>query len=201
MKRTAILSLVVLLGSGATLKAQDLWDPSFKLSAGSMSGADTAGIGQNHVYGLSMEGAYPLTRNHLVVFEAGYRVFPSASRVDPTTKATTDDKTSGYFVGAAYRFRFTQGMLDGLYAQGGLRFHSLKAERDTVTPGGALDGSDLRTVLKGSQATSTKPYLGAGFRFTEKLSVEVNLAGLQAQNVNGVAKSGTVIEVALGIHL
>lgn len=199
MPRTAILSLTLLLGSAVAVQGQDLWDSSLKLSAGMMSGADKAELGQNKFYGVGMEGAYPLTRNHLVVFEGGYRVLPTTSR--RAGALTIDAKTDGYFGGAAYRYRFTQGLLDGLFLQGGLRFSSLRTEQDTIEPGGAPDGSNLRTSLKGARTTSTKPVVGAGFRFTESLSLEVNLTTLQGQNVLGVTKSGTAIELSLGMHL
>ncbi len=199
MPRTAILSLTLLLGSTLAVQGQDLWDSSLKLSAGMMSGADKAGLGQTKFYGLGIEGAYPITRNHLVVFEGGYRVLPTTSW--PAGTLTIDAKTDGYFGGAAYRYRFTSGMLDGLYLQGGLRFFNLRTEQDTIEPGAAADGSDLRTTLKGARATSTKPVVGVGFRFTESLSLEVNLTTLQGQNVQGVPKSGTAIELSLGMHL
>jgi len=199
MPRTAILSLTLLLGSTAAVQGQDLWDSSLKLSGGMMSGADKAELGQNKFYGFGIEGAYPLTRNHLVVFEGGYRVLPTTSR--RVGALTIDAKTDGYFGGATYRYRFNRGMLDGLFLQGGLRFSSLRTEQDTIEPGGAADGNDLRTSLKGVRATSTKPVVGVGFRFTESLSLEVNLTTLQGQNVQGVSKSGTAIEVSLGMHL
>ncbi len=199
MSRTAILGLTLLLGSTVAVQGQDLWDSSLRLSAGLMSGADKAELGQNKFYGFGIEGAYPLTRNHLVVFEGGYRVLPTTSR--RSGALIIDAKTDGYFGGAAYRYRFNRGMLDGLFLQGGLRFSSLRTEQDTIEPGGAADGNDLRTSIKGARATSTKPVVGVGFRFTESLSLEVNLTTLQGQNVQGVPKSGTAIEVALGMHL
>jgi len=199
MRRAAILSLSCLLGSAVSLQGQDLWDSSLKLSAGVMSGADKAGLGQNKTYGLGIAGAYPLTLNHVVVFEGGYRVFPTTTQSDIGMKI--DDKTDGYFVGASYRYRFTQGFWDGLYLQGGLRLQNLRAQRDLTEFGAASDGSDLRTVFKGERVASTKPVLGVGFRFTERLSLELNLSGLEVQNVKGESKSGTVIEMVLGMHL
>jgi len=199
MPRTAILSLTLLLGSTLAVQGQDLWDSSLKLSGGLMSGADKAELGQNKFYGFGIEGAYPLTRSHVVVFEGGYRVLPTTSRL--AGALTIDAKTDGYFGGVAYRYRFNQGVLDGLFLQGGLRFASLRTEQDTIEPGGAADGSDLRTSLKGARATSTKPVFGVGFRFTESLSLEVNLTTLEGQNVQGLTKSGTAIEMSLGMHL
>jgi len=199
MPRTAVLSLTLLLSSTLAVHGQDLWDSSLKLSGGMMSGSDKAELGQNKFYGFGIEGAYPLTRSHLVVFEGGYRVLPTTSRL--AGALTIDAKTDGYFGGAAYRYRFTRGMLDGLFLQGGLRFSSLRTEQDTIEPGGAADGGNLRTSIKGARATSTKPLLGVGFRFTESLSLEVNLTNLQAQNAQGESKSGTAIELSLGMHL
>lgn len=199
MRRAAILSLSCLLGSAVSLQGQDLWDSSLKLSAGAMSGADKAGLGQNKTYALGIAGAYPLTRSQVVVFEGGYRVFPTATQASPGMDI--DEKTDGYFFGASYRYRFTQGTWDGLYLQGGLRLHNLRTQRDLLEYGAAPDGSDLRTSLKGARTSSTKPALGVGFRFTERLSVELNLISLTAQNVKGESKSGTVIELALGMHL
>lgn len=199
MRGAAILSLSILLGGAASLRGQDLWDSSIKISGGMMSGTEDAGLGQDKTYTLGAAGAYPLTRNHLVVFEGGYRAFPSATKV--SSELDIDDKTDGYFFGASYRYRLTQGALDGLYFQGGVRVHKLLTERDLVEYGAASDGSDVRRSIRGARTSSTKPALGVGFRFTDRLSVEVNLVGLKAENVEGKSKSGTVIEVALGMHL
>lgn len=199
MSRTAVLSLALLLGSSPFLHGQDLWDSSLKLSAGSIKGAEVAGLGQNKLYGLGVEGAYPITRNHLVVVEGGYRVLPTTSRLSGAL--TLDEKTDGYMGAIAYRFQFTRGLLDGLFLQGGLRRYSLRTQQDTLKPGGAADGSNLRTTLKGARTTSTKPVFGAGFRFTESLSLEVNFTSLQGENIEGISHSGAVVELALGLHL
>jgi hypothetical protein len=198
MLRAAILSLTVCFGSGVALQGQGFWDSSFNLSAGMMSGADTAGLGQNKNYGVGIVGAYPIARNHLLVFEGGYRLFPSATQ--SASGVTVEEKTDGYFGGISYRYRITTGWLDGLYCQGGLRHYRMLTVRDTVETGGALDGSDLRTVIKGTRVGSTKPVLGVGFRFTDNLSLQLNMTGLQAQNVKGESKSGTVLELVLGMH-
>ena len=165
-----------------------------------MSGAEKASIGQDKVYGLGIEGVYPFARNHHLVFEGGYRVFPT-SRTQAASNTTIDSGSDGFFGGVAYRYCFTASSLDGLYLQGGLRHYSLRAEQTTTVPGAAADGGDLRIKLKGVRAASTKPVFCVGFRFTEALSLELHLAGLQTENVQGGSKSGSVVEVALGIHL
>jgi len=199
MRRAAILNLAIMLGGTLSLQGQDLWDSSLRLSAGMMSGAEKAALGQNKTYALGIEGAYPLTPSHVLVFDGGYRAFPTTSQSVPGM--TLDDKTNGYFLGAAYRYRFTTGRLDGLYLQGGLRLNNLRTQRDQYELGAAPDGSDLRTVFRGNRVASTKPRIGAGFRFTERLSLEMNLVGLEAQNVKGESKSGMVLEVVMGMHL
>lgn len=199
MKHTTILGLALLAAATHPLQGQDLWDSGFRLTAGMMSGADTAELGQNKTYGLAIVGAYPLTPRHGLVFEGGYRLFPTASQT--LSGLRLDDKTDGVFLGAAYRYHFVRGRLDGLYCQGGLRIHALRTQRDVVEFGAASDGSDLRTALKGARTTSARPMVGAGFRFTERLSLEVNLVGIEAENVKGVAKSGTLVELSLGMHL
>lgn len=200
MSRAAMLSLAFILGSGLCLQGQDLWDASFKLSAGMMSGAEKAGLGQDKQYGVSLEGAYPLTRNHLLVLEGGYRTFPCA-RTYGDAQTATEDSTDGFFGEIAYRFRFAAGRFDGLYLQGGVRHSMLLAQRDTVYKGASSTGGDLRVNAKGSRVASTRPVIGVGFRFTDSLSMQLDLAGIQAENALGRSKSGSVIELALGIHL
>ena len=200
MSRAAMLSLAFVLGSGLCLQGQDLWDASFKLVGGTMSGAEKAGLGQDKHYGLSLEGAYPFARNHFLVLEGGYRAFPCA-RTYVDVQTATEDSMDGFFGAIAYRYRFSAGRLDGLYLQGGVRHSMFLAERDTVHKGASASGGDLRVGTKGSQIASTRPVFGVGFRFTESVSLELDLAGIQAENALGQSKSGSVIELALGIHL
>ena len=174
------------------LMAQEPWDSSFKLVAGNFSGAESALIGQNRNYALAMEGAYPLSRRGSVAFDLGFRVFPTTT-VHPSTHAYLDYKTDGFYASALYRHQL---WLDGIYVQGGLRASRYKDALDSISND---DGS--RVTLKGSPEFSVKPILGLGYRFTAKLSLEANAAPLSVQNVAGQTKSGTLVEVALGIHL
>ena len=62
MRRLLPLAVMAALAAWSPLKAQEPWDASFRLSAGSFAGARDAGLGQDSLLGLSVEGAYPILR-------------------------------------------------------------------------------------------------------------------------------------------
>ena len=172
------------------LRAQETWDAGFKLVAGNFSGAEAAGIGQSKNYGVAMFGAYILTRRQSLVFDGGYRYFPSATVVNKGT--AQNEKTDGYYASALYRWALRS---DDIYVQGGLRASQFRADRVTSYS----DGTSSK--VRGSFTNGVKPLIGVGARLAEKYSVELNLVGFESANVDGTPKSGVMVEVALGIHL
>lgn len=194
MRRFLPFAVVAAMAVGCPLEAQEPWDVSFRMSAGAFSGARAAGLGQETLLGLSLEGAYPLLRRGDLVLEGGFRLLPKA-RAEAADLAV-EERTDGWVAGAAYRHRFGPGRLEGLYVQAGLAASRLESRRTTVD---LLDGARLRE--KGSGTLGIGPVLGAGFRFNDTLSLQATVRRLKAEDPKGLDKTATVVELGLGIHL
>ncbi|HQL49502.1 MAG: hypothetical protein BWY56_01650 [Acidobacteria bacterium ADurb.Bin340] len=194
MRRLLPLAVMAALAAWSPLKAQEPWDASFRLSAGSFAGARDAGLGQDSLLGLSVEGAYPILRGGDLVLEAGYRMTPKA-RME-TLGFAIEERTDGYLAGAAYRHRFGPGRLEGLYVQAGVQVSRLQSQRTTTE---LAAGS--RTRDEGAAITTVGPVVAAGFRFNDILSVQGSAYRVKAEDPKGLGKTGTVLEVGLGIHL
>lgn len=175
------------MAAGSSLSADDLWSSSLKLTGAVWSGLEDEGLGRNVLWGISGEGIYPFSRTHLLACEGGYR---SSLTQNKTT-------TTAFFGGAYYRYRFDEtkmnGWLDGLYLQGGARLVSAQTEIDYAK-------SDAKDDVKGKRQTGIKPLLGAGFRFTDKLSAGFDVTTMSTAHPNGKEKSGTVMEMSMGLH-
>lgn len=184
------------------LHGQEIWDPSFKLVGAQFSGAKEARLGSNSNWALAIEGAYPLFHKGSVAFEFGYRTVPRSTTTVSDIQRE-DDWSQGIYGSVLYRHSDFRGPLDGLYLQGGLRYSSLTAHRDQTTKGGAPDGKDLKVSTSGQSVNRLGPVLGLGFRFSEKLSLEINLSQAKGLSVDAVPlqKTGVLLELALGIHL
>jgi hypothetical protein len=180
------------------LLSQEPWDPSFHLVGGTLSGSNST-LGQKTNYGLSMAGAYTITPRSLIVFEAGYRAFPNATEI--TATGSLSRKSDGYYAGAWLRYRAPGNVLRGGYTQVGLRAWQFMATDMVVVTGGNPDGTDLRVETKGPRNTSWKPAAGIGYRFDERISLELVVSGFGAKDASGAVRAGTVLEVSLGIHL
>lgn len=188
------LALLALFTAGAGLRAEDPWQGGFKLTAGSLAGSADAYLGQDRAYGVAMWGRYPLGRNASVAFEAGYKFLPTTTHTVGSTYY--DDKSDGYFGGATYQHRLG---FEGFHLQAGVRLSQwVAARRANYLPG---DGTSLLTKYRGDYATTVKPVLGAGYRLNEKYEVELTLSPTQIKNVEGRAKTGTLLELGLLIHL
>ena len=191
-----ILAFLLVAGAAATLRAQDPWDASIKLSAGVMSGLADAGISQDKGYSLAMAGSYPLFHARgSVAFEFGYRAFPTTSRTLGLVQE--DNSSDGLFATAMYQFRIWP---HGIYVQGGMRLNQFKTTR-TILVRGTGGEADRWTKDKGPSVKSFKPVLGVGYRLNEHVSLEGNAFGVEMQNAEGKAKSGTAFEVVLVLHL
>ena len=191
-------TLLAALAVGAGLQAQDPWQGGFKLTAASVSGASQASLGQDRGYGLALFGAYPLGRSSAMAFEAGYRFLPTTTH--GTGSTYNDDKTDGYYGSALFQYRLLFDRIpEGLHVQAGLRVSQyLTNRRSNFLPG---DGSSLLTKYRGEYATAVKPVLGLGYRLTEKYGLELNVSPTDMKNVDGLAKTTTMVELALLIHL
>lgn len=194
--------LGALLGAAAatTLPAQEVWDSSFKLCAGSMSGAKEARLGSSFNWALAMDGSYQLFPKGSIAFDLGYRTMGTATTGISTT-VSEEDSSKGFFGSVMYRHTGFHGFLEGLYVNGGLRYNTLKTTRDNIVLGGGSDGTDQHTETRGQESHNISPLLGAGFRFTSKISLELNAFRVTGRNLDDQDKSSTVLEVALGIHL
>lgn len=189
-----VLCLSALLLTGAGLRSEEPWEGGFKLTAATLSGAEDAYLGQARAYGLAMFGRYPLGRANSVAFEGGYKFMPSTTH--PMGSTSWEDKTDGYYGSAFYQHRL---WFEGFYLQGGLRLAQyITTRRANFFPG---DGTSVLTKYRGDYATTVKPVLGAGYRMNEQYGLELNLASTEMKNVAGQSKSGTLIELALLIHL
>ncbi len=186
-----LLIPAILIACGASAAhAQETWDAGFKLVAGNFSGADGAGIGQTKNYGVAMFGTYILTRRQSLEFDGGYRYFPTATTVNGGF--TQDDKTDGYYASALYRWGWRQD----LYAHAGLRASRFRAENRASYSDGTSS-----PVVKGAFTSVVKPIVGVGARLSDQYSVEMNLVSFETSNISGKTTSGTMVEVALAIHL
>lgn len=147
--------------------------------------------------GLSGEGAYPFTPEHWLACDAGYRQIPRYESTPDKGKTVIRVKTEGFFAGAYYRFQFPrtwlQGWAEGFYVQGGLRLQSLKTEKEVAT-------TTSKAKATGPRNNAIQPLVGAGFRVSEKISVNLNLVGMSGTNLTGKKKSGMALEAGLGIH-
>ena len=196
--RSHLFILALLIACGAsTAHAQETWDAGFKLVAGNFSGAEDAGIGQSKNYGAAMFGTYILSRHQSLEFDGGYRYFPTTTV--ETKDVIQEDKSDGYYASALYRWGFRRnqgGWSNNVYAHAGLRATQFRANRHTTYRDGGYT-----IVVKGPYTTVVKPMIGVGARLTEQYSVELNLVGFETANVSGTAKSGTIVEFALAIHM
>jgi hypothetical protein len=189
--RSHLLIPALLFACGASAaRAQETWDAGFKLVAGNFSGAEDAAIGQSKNYGVAMFGTYILTRHQSLEFDGGYRFFPTAT--SRNKGVIQDDKTDGYYASALYRW----GIRQDLYLHAGFRASQFRVKSQTLFE----DGSSL-PAEKGAFTTVVKPIVGAGARLSDKYSVELNLVSFETANIAGTTKSGTMVEVALSIHL
>lgn len=191
-QRAFVLSGLLLVAAG--LRAQEPWEGGFKLTAASFSGAEDAYLGQGRAFGLAIFGSYPLGRAGRLAFDGGYKYLPTTNHVQAAT--SWEDKSDGYYGSAYYQHKL---WLEGFHLQGGLRLAQyVTARRVNFFPG---DGSSVLTKVRGDYATTLKPVVGAGYRLTEGYALELNLVQAELKNVAGQAKSGTMIELALLIHL
>lgn len=183
-----------LLMAAAGLRAQEPWGGGFKLTAASFPGAEDAYLGQSRAFGLAIFGTYPLGRAGRMSFEGGYKYLPSTNHVAGST--SYEDKSDGYYGSAFYQHKL---WIEGFHLQAGLRLAQyVAARRTSFRPG---DGSSVLTKVRGDYASTVKPVLGAGYQLTAKYGLELNLAATEMRNVSGQVKSGTMVELALLIHL
>ena len=204
--------------AAGSLAAQDAWDPSFKLVAGHGGQAAVDGAGSTWQLGLSAEGAYPLPCNlGSLVVEGGYRKFLNTTAKDPaipdplpapptgssTFKGTDlESNNQGWLASALWRRGV--GPL-GLYVEGGLRWTSTISRETwtdrqvTVTSTGGV--TETRAVRTGSFShKGFGPVIGAGFRFSDLTSLDLEVSRQTLPTADGGVKSLTVVELGLGTH-
>jgi hypothetical protein len=189
-----VFALLAVLLAGTGLQAQEPWEGGFKLTAGLFPGAEEAYLGQGRAYGLAMFGRYPISRSGSFAFEGGYKFFPATVHAFPS--ASWEDKTDGYFASGFYQHKL---WFEGFHLQGGVRLAQyVTARRANFFPG---DGTSVLTKYRGNYATTVKPAIGAGYRLNPQYGLELNLVSTELKNVAGEAKTGTLVELSLLIHL
>lgn len=187
-------ALLALLSAGRGLQAEEPWEGGFKLTASTFSGAEAAYLGQGRAYGLAIFGRYPLGRSNGLAFEGGYKFLPTTTHA--FASSSWEDKSDGYYASALYQHRLG---FEGFALQGGVRLAQyVAARRANFFPG---DGSSVLTKTRGDYATTVKPMVGACYRLNAQYALELNLVSTEMKNVQGEAKSGVMVELALLVHL
>ena len=195
-----LVAALVLVVAIPSLRGQDSWDTSFKLCGGQMTSAKDARLGTGFSWALAMEGAFPILPKGSLVMELGYRTLGT----NTTTISTTlkeDDWSKGFYGSVLYRHTDFHGFWEGLYLHGGLRYNTLESFRETTSKGTGPAGTDVRTEVRGRSTHNIGPLAGVGFRFNDKISLEANVSQVKGRNLDQVEKSGTMLELALGMHL
>ncbi len=189
MKKFGLGALSVVLAC-ASLRAQEPWDPSFNLLFGSVRGAEEGLMGQDKVLGLSTQGVYPITLKGGLGLDFGYRYLPTMTR---TTGAwVLDDKTDGFFASAWYRHEL---FFEGFYLQAGVRASQMKSARREI------QGTLGQDHIKAPSTRRISPVVGLGYRFTDKLSLDLQVSQANLRSVTDLKKTTTLVELAVGIHL
>ncbi len=191
-----LLPILALAGltMAAPLRAQEPWDTAFRLSVGTFSGAREAHLGQDTVLGLTLEGAYPVFVRGDLVVQGGYRHLPKVRT--ETSTWVVEERTEGWCAGLTYRYRLAPGFWDGFYLQGGLMATRLQTH---VTQLDRL--LDERTRMKGEAQVTLGPTLAVGFRFHDRISLQLGWLRMKSAAPLGSVRSATVMELGLGIHL
>ncbi|WP_306590065.1 hypothetical protein [Geothrix sp. 21YS21S-4] len=197
----------LLLAAGAGLRAQDAWDPVLKLTLSPASDKVSDHLGGRGRWGIGVEGSYWMARKAQVVVEGGYTTQNSADATVSDVQSLSFG-TQGFYGGVLYRYTDFKGAFEGAYVQGGLRYFRLRSTLDQYDKAFPTDASPARTTFRGDQVTTLTPVLGVGFRFNDKISVEVSAYRLKTGGLQFVdtqwttgEKSTTTFECALGIHL
>lgn len=200
LRRT--ITTVALLVASLCLRGQENWDSSFKLVGAQMPGASGAHLGSNTNWAFALEGSYPLFAKGSLVFEGGYRTtLRTTSR--PSITEGDDYWSKGIYGSVLYRHTKFQNAPEGFFLHGGLRYNTLTPSREQTLTGAGPGGGDLSVQTTGTQISSIVPIVGAGYRFSDKLSLEFNISLAKGQGADAipVRKTCSVLELALGVHL
>jgi len=207
-----LLTTGLLMAAAPWLQAQETWDTSFKISAGSLSGTSGDHLGSNPNWALAMEGSYPTFAKGSLVMEGGYRLLAKKT-VQETDLLGVEASSRGVYGSVFYRHTdfhgLMNGLLDSFYVQGGLRYHTLKSTQTQILKATPTDTNPTRTDMPaGKEVSVISPVVGVGVRFTEKVSVEFNVFRMKSAGVtydkgawSGTEKTGNAFELALGVHL
>lgn len=202
------LAVVALILVSPCLHGQENWDSSFKLVGAQMIGASEAHLGSNTNWAFALEGSYPIFPKGTLVFEGGYRTLlkSTSTLTDPATALVveSDDYWSkGIYGSILYRHTKFQDALEGFFLQGGLRYNILTSSQEQTRMGAGSGGADLKMQKTGIRISNIGPIVGAGYRFSEKLSLEFNISLVKGQSADAIPmhKTSNLMELALGVHL
>jgi hypothetical protein len=196
------VTTVALILAIPCLRGQEAWDSSFKLVGAQLIGAKDAHLGSNTNWAIALEGSYPIFPKGSLVLEGGYRTLLRSTTIMSSSQSV-DYWSNGIYGSVLYRHTKFQGILEGLYLQGGLRYNSLTANQEQTSIGAGPGGSDLKVQTKGAEVSNVGPVVGVGYRLSEKISLEFNIFRVKGQSadVPPAQKTCSGLELALGIHL
>lgn len=226
LTRIAALGLAVASG----LAAQDSLNYAFKMGGGPLDGSARTMLGDaGFSFGADFEISKAMGKDSAMVYSLGYRNFPgdnmllsfiptsvAATGKNPTTYETRNRLTEGggFFLGALYR----QDMfMDGMYLQGGIKLGRVKvSDTDTgtqlVTDGTAISNTNvttpdshilaIRAIASKTEKASMSFSLtaGAGYRITDRYSLELNLSTLRLTGPAAGGKFGVAADFAFSVR-
>lgn len=225
---TRLASLALALACG--LSAEDGIGYAFKMGGGPLNGSAKSLFGEaGFSFGADFEISQPMGKEAALVYSLGYRNFPgdnvllsfiptavTATGVNPTYYETRNRLTEGggFFIGAAYR---KDVWVDGFYLQGGLKVGRVKvSDTDTgtriTTNGTAISNTNVTTPTSAilaitaiaskveTSSTSLGVSFGAGYRITDRYSVEVNLTTVNLKGPAAGSKSGVTSDFSFSVR-
>ena len=214
------------LGAVLALPAagQAEWRPAFGFHVGAITGGAKDLVGSRLSFGGAFELDYQLSKGTSLVFDVGYRWYPgdfvnvsfiptplpiraaAGTYYESTRVRKTDGQ--GMHLTALYRKAIAEG---DWYWQAGLRVARNKTTETTTgtrltitvaTAGTAGSATAVGTILTQLNTTKTSfgPVVGAGFRFMDRYSLELNLSTLQMESPASGSKSGVGADISFGIR-
>lgn len=180
------------------------------------------------LFGGGIEVAYALSKDSALVMDLGFRFAPGdnaiVSYIDLPTSGYTVGQTftgtaqatkidgQGWQVSAFYR---RDAFVEGLYFQAGLRvglnktkqtdtgattLYTVSAVSGTGVPTWAVTSTQAIASAVEKKVVAVSPAIGAGYRFNERYSGELNVFQTSFETAATGKKSGIVIDLAFGVR-
>lgn len=199
------------------------WDTSLKLFAGGLTGsaADITANAEN--FGAAIEATYKLDKASCLAFDFGYRFYPGGTQFLSTFGVPANSTgTAGQVITGETRLRKSEAngfqasalyrrdaFMEGMFWQAGLRIGLNKTKStDTgsvysYTKGATTWGLTSVTVIDSmveKKTTSIGLLAGLGYRFNDRYTGGLNAYTVKLEGPGSGKKSGTVVELDLGIR-